>query len=319
MAKLLITGGCGFIGGNLIRLLADRAPGWEITVLDNERVGRREDLAGLPVARFIAGDIRDRDAVDAAMAGQQVVIHLAAQTGVMPSIDDPEFDCDVNIQGGLTLLRAAARHGVKRFVNASSSAPVGAREPPMHEELPPRPASPYGVSKLAMEGYCSAFYRTYGLDTVSLRFSNCYGPGSRNKSSVVALFIKKILAGETLTVYGDGGQTRDFIHVDDLCDAVWLAAAGTPRIEGDAFGEVYQVATGVETSVAELIDRLRAVAEPAGHALRVEYAPARAGEVVRNYSDISKFTAAFGYAPRIGLDDGLVGTWDYFLSQHRAG
>lgn len=319
MRKVLITGGCGFIGTNLIALMA-RREGYEVTVLDNESVGTRAALAGLPVARFVHGDIRDRAAVDQAMAGQEMVIHLAGQTGVMPSIADPVLDADVNVMGTLTLLEAARRHGAGRFVAASSSAPLGAQPPPMHEELVARPVSPYGASKLAMEGYLSAYWGSFGLKTVALRFSNCYGPGSVKKGSVVALFIRRLLAGEPLIVYGDGGQTRDFIHVEDLCRAVLLAVEGEPADPTTTFGRPFQVGSGTETSVNDLLARLKPLAEADGIAFpEPQYLPPRAGEIVRNYCDIGRFVGAFGFKAAIDLDQGLPGTWRYFLSLRKSG
>lgn len=314
--KLLITGGAGFIAGNLIPLL-NREGDWEITVLDNETVGCESDLEGMDVARFIHGDIRDRAAVDEAMAGQDAVVHLAAQTGVIPSIESPVEDCDINVAGTLALLEGARRHGVKRFVNASSSAPVGATPPPMREDLPARPVSPYGASKLAAEGYCSAYFHSFGVETVSLRFSNCYGPGSRNKSSAVALFMKLALAGEPITVYGDGEQTRDFIFVGDLCQAIRLALGEPVEETGDSpFGQVYQVATATETTINSLIGLISPLVEEGlGRPLEVRYEPARKGEVIRNYSDIGRFVAAFGFAPAVSLADGVRRTWDYFLRE----
>lgn len=313
--RILLIGGCGFIGTNLIGLL-NRNGGAEITVLDNESVGRREYLDGLDVARFIHGDVRDAVLVAEAMAGQDAVVLLAAQTNVMKSIADPMEDCDQNIRGGLTALQAAAAAKVGRFVFCSSSAPVGMQPPPMREDLAARPASPYGASKLAVEGYCSAFYHSYGLKTVALRFSNCYGPGSDNKSSVVAHFMKEVLAGRTLTVFGDGEQTRDYIHVADLCQAINLAITGGGE-GADIFGQPYQVATGTETTLNVLIGKLRALAEADDYPLRVEYKPARAGEIVRNYSDISRFCGCFGFQPSVKLDDGLQETWRYFLNGPR--
>lgn len=246
------------------------------------------------------------------MDGVEAVVHLAGRTGVMPSIADPEDDCDVNVRGTLLLLRAAVRRKVKHFIVASSSAPIGAHPPPMHERLPPRPTSPYGASKLAMEGYCSAFHASYGLPTVALRFSNCYGPGSRNKSSVVAQFVRRLIAGESLTIYGDGEQTRDFIFVDDLCAAIESVLgqeSGAPSVGG----EIYQVATGIETSLNRLVAMLgELMAERGLPPINVQREPARRGEVPRSYADISKFVRTFGYQPATTLQAGLRETWEYF-------
>ncbi len=315
--RLLIVGGCGFIGTNLISLL-NRQGIDQITVFDNESVGKRDHLDGLRISQFVHGDIRDPDAVDAVVRGHDAVVLLAAQTNVIKSIEDPEHDFDVNIRGGLGLLRAASRHKLDRFVFSSSAAPLGMQLPPMREDLAPLPAAPYGASKLAMEGYCSAFYHSYGLKTVTLRFSNCYGPGSRNKSSVIAHFMKRILAGQSLTIYGDGEQTRDYVFVDDLCQAI-LLALGEPckRLPDDLiFGQVYQAATGTETSLNTLISLMTdLVSIDTDLKVVSQNEDARAGEIVRNFADPSKFKETFGYAPKVSLADGLKITWDYFLNE----
>ena len=227
--KWLVTGGCGFIGRALIsELLATGEH--QVRVLDNLSVGTRADLAR--VAAFdeisaagggwsrdlalLEGDILDPDAVAIGLAGADVVVHLAANTGVAPSVADPMADCRTNVIGTLNLLEGCRAARVGRFVFASSGAPLGVQTPPLHEEMAPHPASPYGASKLSGEGYCSAYYHCFGVETVTLRFGNVYGEGSGHKQSVVAKFIKEALQGETLELYGDGTQTRDFIHISDL-------------------------------------------------------------------------------------------------------
>ena len=187
------------------------------------------------------------------MSGIEGVVHLAAQTGVPGSLQDPFHDCRTNVLGTLNLLEAArlrqaeAGHPI-RFVFASSNAPLGKQPPPATEDKAPLPISPYGASKLAGEGYCLAYNGSWGLGTVVLRFANLYGPYSAHKNSVVAKFIKDIAAGGQITIHGDGQQTRDFIYVGDLCRAIQLA------LESEIGGEVFQIATGVETSIAELAD-----------------------------------------------------------------
>ena len=172
---------------------------------------------------FHCHDIRNREGLRKIVSGSSAVVHLAAQTGVIPSLEDPAFDMEQNVGGTLNLLEACRIAGTPRFVLASSSAPLGEQEPPIDESKVPRPLSPYGASKLAGEGYCSAYAGSFGLETIALRFSNVYGPRSTYKGSVVAKFIKNILSGIPLTIYGSGGQTRDFIYVEDLCDAIDLA------------------------------------------------------------------------------------------------
>ncbi|MFZ2089991.1 MAG: NAD-dependent epimerase/dehydratase family protein, partial [Desulfobaccales bacterium] len=202
----LIAGGAGFIGSNLIRALL--WSGITIRVLDDLSSGRAQDVANLPV-KLVVGDIRDRQVVDEVMAGVQIVVCLAARTGVVPSVMDPSGDMSVNVGGTLNLLEAAVRHRVDRFIFASTGgAIVGEADPPVHEDMPPSPLSPYGAGKLAGEGYCSAFWGSYGLKTVPLRFSNIYGPFSYHKGSVIAQFFRQIMAQEELTIFGDGEQTR---------------------------------------------------------------------------------------------------------------
>ena len=234
--KWLITGGCGFIGLSLLRrLLQDDSN--QICIVDNLSTGTRADLAAvcsfverLPgeasaaAVQLIVADIGDSQIAQQLAADVDVIVHLAANTGVGPSVEDPRSDCVTNVIGTFNYLEAARLNGVERFVFASSGAPVGEVEPPIHEELAPHPVSPYGASKLAGEGYCSAYYRSFQVNTVALRFGNVYGPGSMHKSSVVAKFIRLAMAGETLEIYGDGSQTRDFIYIDDLVEALMLAA-----------------------------------------------------------------------------------------------
>ena len=311
--KILIVGGCGFIGCNLITYLNQQTTA-NITVFDNELTGSKNNLKNLRVAKFIHGDIRDKKAINDATIGHDTVVLLAAQTNVMLSIQDPELDLEVNIKGGLNTLMAAKMNGVKRFIFASSAAPVGMQNPPMHEELAARPASPYGASKLAMEGYCSAFYHSYGLETIPLSFSNCYGPGSDSKLSVVALFLRCILSGDPITIFGDGTQTRDFIYVDDLCRAIALAISHPDH--KDVFGSPYHVGTSVETSINELVKLFSNQPDPKGITkLNVNFKPSRAGEIIRNYSDIRKFKKIFDFEPKFSTEDGIKHTWQYFYDK----
>ena len=193
---------------------------------------------------------------------------------------------------------------------ASSGAPLGSVDPPGHEGLAPRPLSPYGASKLAGEGLCSAFAGSYGLPATALRFTNVYGPFSYHKGSVVAAFMKRIMDGDPLVIYGDGSQTRDFLFVDDLCRAVHRRVGAPP------LGELYQLGTGIETSVNELVEQLVAVFPDREVPIRHE--PARAGEIARSFSDISQARDALGYQPSVGLVDGLRVTRDWFVNSPRA-
>jgi UDP-glucose 4-epimerase len=299
---VLVTGGCGFIGVNLARHL--RAAGYRTAAFDDLSTGTRADGEAAGYDEIIEGDIRDAAALAKAADGVTAVVHLAAHTGVVPSVEDPRHDSDVNVGGTLNALLAARDGGANTFVFASSGAPLGSVEPPGHEGLAPRPLSPYGASKLAGEGLCSAFAGSYGLATTVLRFTNVYGPYSYHKGSVVARCLKRIMDGKSLVVYGDGEQTRDFLYVDDLCGAVLAALDRRP------VGELYQLGTGVETSINELVTLLLALA-PEG-SVAVEHEPARAGEVERAYSDITKARRDLGYDPCTPLPDGLATTYAWF-------
>jgi UDP-glucose 4-epimerase len=302
--RCLITGGAGFIGANLIRSLS--RTGTAIRVLDNLTTGRAEDLDGLPV-ELVVGDIRDRKTVDRVMAGVQIVIGLAAHTGVVQSVENPAEDMAINVAGTLNLLEAAVAHGVERFIFASTGgAIVGEAVPPVHEEMPPRPLSPYGAGKLAGEGYCSAFWGSYGLKTVPLRFSNIYGPFSYHKGSVIAKFCRQVQARRELTIYGDGEQTRDFLFVEDLCRAISLAM--TAQVP---FGEPIQLGTGKETTINALVGHLRQVVG-ADQFPPLRQVPARPGEVQRNFMNISRAWKYLHFAPATDLAAGLRKTWQWF-------
>ncbi|MBI4797039.1 MAG: NAD-dependent epimerase/dehydratase family protein [Deltaproteobacteria bacterium] len=301
---MLITGGAGFIGVNLIRSLLPIKG--VLRVLDNLSAGKAQDLDNLP-AELIVADIRDRQAVDEAMAGAKIVIHLAAHTGVADSVADPHMDMSINVQGTLNLLEAAVSHKIERFIFASTGgAIVGDVDPPVHEEMSPHPVSPYGASKLAGEGYCSAFWGSYGLKTISLRFSNVYGPYSYHKGSVVAKFFRQIQAGEQLSIYGDGEQTRDFLFVKDLCQAI--AAAIQVEIP---YGQPIQLGTGRETSVNKLVDLMRQTVGRENFP-PVTYLPTRPGEVQRNFVAISRARKYLNFSPQTKLIDGLKQTCEWF-------
>ncbi|MGQ9687450.1 MAG: NAD-dependent epimerase/dehydratase family protein [Desulfobaccales bacterium] len=302
--RYLITGGAGFIGANLLR--AFPRLGKNIRVLDNLSSGRAEDVASLPV-ELIVGDIRDRRVVDEVTAGVEIVICLAAHTGVVPSVENPGEDMSVNVAGTLNLLEAAVRHKVERFLFASTGgAIVGKAEPPVHEDMPPRPLSPYGAGKLAGEGYCSAFFGSYGLKTVPLRFSNIYGPFSYHKGSVIAKFFRLIQARQELTIYGDGEQTRDFLFVADLCQAILRA------VEADLpFGRPIQLGSGRETSINNLVELMRQVVGEKDFP-PVRYAPERPGEVRHNFVSIARAQKYLGFNPTSDLLNGLKQTWQWF-------
>jgi len=322
--SILITGGCGFIGTSLIASLLKDDPTRHIRVLDSLVTGTEQDLAEVaPCVRatsheiakaksgvvLIQGDIRDSELMNQCAQGVDCIVHLAANTGVGPSVDNPRLDMECNVVGTFNVLEAARLNGVKRFIFASSGAPAGEVEPPIHEELPPHPVSPYGASKLAGEGYCSAYFRTFKIDTVCLRFGNVYGPRSKKKSSVVAKFIRHVLAGETCVIFGDGSQTRDFIYIDDLIRAMRLA------MEKEVGGETFQIASGTERTVGEVALLIEAALKKRGLTMNIEHDTPRLGDVKRNYSDTRKAAHMLGWQVEMPTEQGIEETINYFLKQ----
>jgi len=322
----LITGGCGFIGTSLVRkLILDPDEKHNIRIIDNLVTGRRMDL--LAVTSFtelqdlnnlndspkgielVIGDVLAEKLSRQITKNIDIIVHLAANTGVGPSVVDPRYDCQINVMGIFNYLDAARVNKVPRFIFASSGAPAGEVKPPIHEEMAPHPVSPYGASKLAGEGYCSAYNKSFGIDTVALRFGNVYGPGSMHKNSVVAKFIRKAIAGETLEIYGDGAQTRDFIYIDDLIDAL-ISSSYLKNIGG----EIFQIASGMETSVQELTFNLVQVLKQHNiQDIKVINSDSRTGDVNRNYSDTSKAKKKLNWQPKVNQLEGLKKTVEYFI------
>lgn len=303
--RVCITGGAGFVGVNLVAALTEHG-GYDITVIDDETLGDRRHVEPFGV-RYIDSDIRDEAALNAALDGQDAVVHLAANTRVMDSIERPAYNFDVNVVGSYKLLEACRTLGVPRVIAASTGGAIlGDAPAPVHEAMVANPLAPYGSSKLAMEGYMSGYAGAFGLKCSALRFSNVYGPRSFHKGSVVAHFYKQILAGETLVVHGDGTQARDFLYVEDLVEGIRKA------MESDLSG-VFQLGAGRPTTVNELIDLMREVT--GRRDIDVHYAPFRAGEIHTTWCNIDKAKDAFGYDPSTPLKDGLAQTWSWFVEQ----
>ena len=302
----LVTGGAGFIGSHLVeRLLAE---GRHVRVLDDLSSGRREFLPAHARLELLVGDVRDPAMLTRAMAGAEVVFHQGALRSVPKSVEDPWAYHDVNATGTMRLLLAARAAKVRRVVVASSSSVYGDQPVlPLEETLRPQPISPYGASKLIGEHYCENFSRHYGLETVSLRYFNVYGPRQDPNSeyaAVVARFIIAALARRPLEIHGDGGQTRDFTYVGNVVDAN-LAAAGAPR----AAGEAYNIACGSRLSVLDIATKLEAIL---GRPLERHHTPARAGDVRDTLADISRARQGMGYVPRVDFDEGLRLTVEAF-------
>ena len=250
-----------------------------------------------------------------------MVVHLAAHAGVIPSIKDPLFDFDTNALGTLNMLYASVQNKVDKFIFSSSNAPLGNQNPPLSEEKIAKPLSPYGASKLSCEGYSSAFYDSYGLKTVILRFSNVYGPYCLHKQSVIAKFIKDGISKKELTIHGNGSQTRDFIHVDDLCHAIHqcLTALANEQLtnqritnNGKSSGEIFHLGTGKETSI---LDLAKLIKELFNDEIKISFAPERKGEIKRNYSDIAKAREILGFSPKISIKEGVKSVYKWFISK----
>jgi UDP-glucose 4-epimerase len=300
--KAIVTGGAGFIGSHVVDALLAR--GDEVAVIDDLSTGRRSNLedALAKGAVLHEADIRDPGRMRELVAGEapDVVFHLAAQIDVRKSVADPAFDSRINVEGTINMLEAALAAGVGRFVNTSTGGAIygEADSLPANEETPPRPLAPYGQSKHCAEGYCALFARLQGLSTVSLRYGNVFGPRQdpMGEAGVIAIFCGKLLDGGRPLIFGDGSQTRDYVYVGDVVSAN-LAAA-----DSGAVGS-YNIGTGVETSVLDIVDALRELGGE--RPFEPEHAPERPGEVQRNALDTSRAREAFGWQPRTDLANGL--------------
>jgi UDP-glucose 4-epimerase len=299
--RVLVTGGAGFIGSNLVRGLLER--GHAVRVLDNFSTGNRQNLSGLEEeVELVEGELRSYERVHAATRGVELVFHQGALPSVPRSVQDPLTTSAVNVEGTLNVLLAARDEGVRRVVFASSSSVYGSGGTlPRSEADAPDPVAPYGVAKLAAERYCVSFSRVYGsLETVCLRYFNVFGPRQNPTSqyaAVVPRFIAAIDAGEPVPIYGDGEQRRDFTYVANVVDANLLAA------DADGVnGLVFNVGTGTPASVNVLADTL---GELLGREVRKEYLPARPGEIRDSWAEIGAARRLLGWEPRVELAEGL--------------
>jgi len=319
--RVFITGGAGFIGANLVKFLLDRQR-CDITVYDNLSSGSRKNLERAikdskqqGKVRFIKGDILDFNKLSRAVKSHNIVVHLAAHTRVLESLKNPRENFTVNAIGTFNVLEAARKNKVNRFIFASSNAAVGEQIPPINEKMIPSPLSPYGASKLYGEALSIAYFHSYGLKTVSLRFANAYGPYSGHKTSVVAKFIKRARRGIPLEIYGDGRQTRDFIHAKDVCQAIHLCITNNQstthhlpinQLTNSSWGEVFQVATGKATRIVDLAEIIKKTARAKGNTdIQTIFKSARRGEIRRNYSDIKKAKSSLGFRPQVNLEKGI--------------
>ncbi len=303
----VVTGGAGFIGSNIAEALAHR--GDRVRVLDDFSTGRRENLAAIPGVEVVEGDLRDGAAVRRAVAGAEGVFHEAALRSVPRSVDDPMSSNEVNVSGTLVLLMACREAKVRRLVYASSSSVYG-DDPalPKVETLPTRPISPYAVSKLAAENYCVTFARLYGLETVSLRYFNVFGPRQNPESkysAVIPRFLDLAMRGEPLEVHGDGEQSRDFTYIDNVVQGN-LRAMDTPGVSG----EVFNVACNTRHSLLAIAD---AIGDFLGRKPKLHHVASRPGDVRHTLADIDKAKRLLGYAPTVDFAEGMRRTCEYFV------
>jgi len=299
--RAVVTGGAGFIGSNLVDALLAR--GDDVTAVDDLSSGKRENVHA--DAAFVERDIRE----ELEFGGADVVFHLAAQADVQTSMQRPEYDADVNVVGSVRVLEAARATGAQVVFSSTGGAIYGECDGPAPEDSTLQPVSPYGIAKLCAEQYLAGWNRIHGSDHVVLRFANVYGPrqDSGLEGGVVAIFLERMARGEPTTIFGDGSQTRDFVYVGDVVDAL-LAAVGHD-------GGTFNVGTGRETSVAELHQACRTVA---GSDEEPRLEPARLGDARRSVLDVSRIERELDWRARTSLDDGLGRTWQWTAAQAQA-
>lgn len=303
--NLLITGGLGFIGTNLIKKLIHNDK-YRVTVLDNYS-NTSETIDNCREIEIIRGDVEDAKLVSAAVNGKDVIVHFAAHTRVIDSIETPMKNFSINVIGTLNILEAMRKHHVPRIINASTGGAIlGEVDPPVHEEIAPKPMAPYGASKLAAEAYCSAYAYSYGMSFMNLRFSNVYGIYSVNKASAVAAFIKNIVRNKKVTVYGDGSQTRDYLYAEDLANGIIQA------MQSSCMG-TYQLGSGIPTSTNTLLKVLREILPVEFECVYEDFRP---GEIKHTHCDISKARNGFGYNPATSLHDGIKNTWEWYKANY---
>jgi UDP-glucose 4-epimerase len=306
-----VTGGAGFIGSHLADELLDR--GDEVAVVDDLSTGRRENLTGALArgAELHEVDIREAASLREVVGAWRpdIVFHLAAQMDVRKSIEDPAWDAGINVVGTINVLEASRLAGVRKVVNTSTGGAIYGETDvmPTPESVPPRPMSAYGQSKFCAEAYCGWYERLYGLPSVTLRYGNVYGPRQdpHGEAGVIAIFCGKLIAGERPRIFGDGRQTRDYAYVGDIV-AANLAAAAHPEARG-----AYNVGTGVEASVLEVVGALREAAGIGEGEFEPEFAPARAGELQRSSLDVTRARAELGFSAETDLVSGLRPTLEW--------
>jgi nucleoside-diphosphate-sugar epimerase len=308
--RYLVTGGAGFIGSHIVRRLV--IGGAEVRVVDNLSNGHFDRIADLTgQVEFINGDLAHASISDRAVKNIDYVLHQAALPSVQRSVSDPVETNRANVTATLILLESCRRATIRRFVYAASSSAYGDTEVlPKHESMPANPLSPYALQKFIGERYCKLYYELYGLQTVSLRYFNVFGPGqdpSSEYSAVIPKFASRLLAGQSLAVFGDGDQSRDFTYIDNVVEAN-LAALAAP----DAPGKIVNIGYGKQTTLNHIIEYLEKIL---GVQASVEYRPARPGDVRHSLADITLARNVLGYEPKVGLEEGLKRTIEAFKAQ----
>lgn len=296
--KTLVTGGAGFIGSNLVRLLLQE--GHEVTVLDSLASGYRSNLTGVGISGLVIGDIRDASLLDRAMAGAEVVFHLAASVGNSRSIDHPFVDATMNLMGTLNVLEGMRRHGLRKIVFSSSAGIFGELKTlPIREDHPVEPDSPYGATKLGAEKMCLAYAKLHGIEAVCLRYFNVYGIHQRFDAygNVIPIFAQRLIHGQPITIFGDGEQTRDFINVRDVARA--NLAAGINRGVSGAFN----LGSGSNITINRLVEMIQGVS---GLKTEVIHGEPRKGDVRHSLADISAMKRSFGWEPTVAFEPGLT-------------
>lgn len=298
MRKATVTGGAGFIGSNLSRHLVSR--GYQVTVIDDMSSGFRDNLRDLPSVELLEASILDDEAVQRAVDGCDTVFHLAASVGNKRSIDNPVLDAEINVIGTVRVLEAARRANVRKLIYTSSAGIFGElKQIPVAEDHPIAPESPYGATKLAGEKLALCYGALYDLEVVALRYFNVYGPHQRFDAygNVIPIFVFQMLRGEPITIFGDGEQTRDFIHVDDVVDAN-VRAAETRGAQGP-----FNLGCGSRITINQLV---QLVADRVPKPTEIKYGPRRQGDVLHSLADASAASREFGFTPRVSIEDGLT-------------
>ena len=306
--KVLVTGGAGFIGSHLMRKLL--AEGAEAVALDNLSFGRRENL--LPEMELVEADVLGEELDQVVAAGHfDAIVHLAGQTLVGTSIENPAMDAEQNILATIRVLEAARKNGVSRVIFSSTAASYGdvlESELPIKEAHKLSPMSFYGLSKVTVEQYLELYHRIFGLDYVVLRFANVYGErqGDGGEGGVISIFTKSIAAGNEITIFGDGEQTRDFVYAGDIAAGIWAALhTATPNA-------AYNLSTQTETSLRELVNILSNIA---GRRIEPKYGPERAGDIYKSMLSNARARRGLGWKPAVSLEDGLRRTYEYFVNK----